>query len=197
MRWLTTWWVGWWFASLNGLLYGDAISHPAERIFSLKLLELSWSILIQELVEWEEATTHADLDIVLFDFDGNSLGSELVHTFSFAHEHNLQLLPIRVVVNIFGQLLVNGVSFDWDVDSDTGLKVDNVGAQLFDLVLLVFQLLQHVKLCGLRIVEFLFELNNVRRCTLKLFLQLTLGHLHRIVVSFPRTDLHLNVFLLL
>ena len=41
------------------------------------------------------------------------------------------------------------------------------------------------------------ELNNVRRCTLKLFLQLTLGHLHRIVVSFPRTDLHLNVFLLL
>ena len=105
-------------------------------------------------------------------------------------------MPIRVVVNIFGQLLVNGVSFDWDVDSDTGLKVDNVGAQLFDLVLLVFQLLQHVKLCGLRIVEFLFELNNVRRCTLKLFLKFSFGCLHRVVVLVPHCKLCFDIFFL-
>ena len=105
-------------------------------------------------------------------------------------------MPIRVVVNIFGQLLVNGVSFDWDVDSDTGLKVDNVGAQLFDLVLLVFQLLQHVKLCGLRIVEFLFELNNVRRCTLKLFLKFSFGSLQRGVVLRFHFELLFNIFFL-
>ena len=92
---------------MDGLLDGNPVSHPAEWILSLKLLKLSWSILIQELIKREEATTHADLDIVLFDFDRNSFGSELVHTFGFAHEHNFQLLPIRVVVNIFSQLLVD------------------------------------------------------------------------------------------
>ena len=70
-------------------------------------------------------------------------------------------------------------------------------ALIFDIELSILQLLQHVELRGLRIVEFLFKLNDVGRCTLKLFLQLRFGHLHRVMMSLPRPKLHFDVLFLL
>ena len=189
-------------APLDSLLNGDPVGHPAEWVLSLELLELSWSVLVQELVEREEAATHADLDVVLFDLDHNPLGAELVNSLRFTHEHDFEFLAIRVVIDILGELFVSWIVFDGNVDRNAGLQIDDVLVEHVNLVLVVldfelrvFQLLEHVKLGRLRIIEFLFELHDVRRGTLKLFLEFGLGHLDCVVVCFPCAELLLNIIL--
>jgi len=189
-------------AALDSLLNGNPVGHPAEWVLSLELLELSWSVLVQELVEREEAATHADLDVVLFDLDHNPLGAELVNSLRFTHEHDFEFLAVRVVIDILGELFVCWVVFDGNVDCNAGLQIDdvlvehvNLALVVLDFELRVFQLLEHVKLGRLRIIEFLFELHDVRRGTLKLFLEFSFGHLDCVVVCFPCAELLLNIIL--
>jgi hypothetical protein len=52
--------------------------------------------------------------------------SELVDTVTLTHEHNLQLLAIWEVIDVFSQLAVDCVSLQWNVNSDASLKIDDV-----------------------------------------------------------------------
>ena len=112
---------------------GDLLVETFERVLTLQFLELDRSVLVEELVDGEVASAYSDVDLVLLDLDGHSLSAELVDALSLSHEHDLQLLPVREVVDVLSQTLVNGISFDRDVDSDARLKVDDVLLQGLDL----------------------------------------------------------------
>jgi len=189
--------------ALDRFLNGNPVSHPAEWVLPLKLLELSWSVLVQKLVERKESTTYTDLDVVLFNFDHDSLSTKLVDSLRFSHKHNFEFLAIRVVINVLGELFVGWIVFHWNVDRDTRFQVDDVLMQHVDLVLpfldfelRIFQLLEHIQLGGLGVVEFFLELHYVRRCTLELFLEFCFGHLNRVVVCLPCAKLVLNIIFL-
>ena len=58
LLWALGWWGrgsdrGWFFSTVwgNHLLHGDSLREALQRISSLKLLELCWSVLIQELID--------------------------------------------------------------------------------------------------------------------------------------------------
>ena len=102
--------------ALNCLLEGNPVGHPAHGVLTLELLELSWGVLVQELIQGQEAATDADLDLVLDALDHDALGAELIDTFGLTHEHDLKLLAVRVIVYVLRKLLVNWVVLHGDVD---------------------------------------------------------------------------------
>ena len=143
------------------------------RILSLKFLALYRSVLVKELVNVEPATTNTNMNLIsLFQFHSNALGTELVDTLLLSHEHDLQLITVRVVVDVLCQLLVDHIALLWDVYSDTCLKIDNVLTKLltltlqaFDIRLVVLHLTKHVQLLLLWLEEFLLKLIYVGWCT--------------------------------
>ena len=181
---------------------GHTVGHPTHWVLAFENLELRGSVLIKELVDGEEATTNLDLDLVPGALYEDTLGAELVDALGLAHEHDFQLLAVGVVVDVLRQLLVDHVVLHGDVDGNARLQVDDVLAELVNLIaglgqprLVVLHLLQHFKLCLLRFVVFLLELADVGRSALKLDLKLLLGFLHAIVVCPPHVALILNVSL--
>ena len=103
----------------NCFLDGNFLTESLQRVLSLELLELSRRVLIQELVQGEVAAANSDFDVVLLDLDSDSLGSKLVDALRLAHEHNLELGPLGVVVDEFSELSVDWVLLDWNVNSDS------------------------------------------------------------------------------
>ncbi len=146
---------------MDGLLKGDTVRHATHRVLALENLKLRGSVLVQELVDGKEATTDLDLDLVSGTLDEDALGAELVDTFGLAHEHDLQLLAVGVVIDVLRQLLVDLVVLHWNVDGDARLQVDDVLAQRVNLSLVILHLLQHFELRLLRLVVFLLELTDV------------------------------------
>ena len=104
--------------SQEGLLEGNTVRHSAHRVLTFEFLKLSWSVLVEELVQGEVAAADSDLNLVTNASDHHSLGAKLVSAFGLAHKHDLQLLSVRVVVDVLSQFLVDGVVLDRDVDSD-------------------------------------------------------------------------------
>ena len=66
------------------------------------LLKFDWRVLLEELIDREITSANSDFDIVLLDLDSAPLRAELVDTFRLAHKHNLQLVAIRIVVDVLG-----------------------------------------------------------------------------------------------
>ena len=122
------------FSALDSFLKGDAVGHAAHWVLSLKLLQLSWRVLVKELIQRQEATSDTDLDLILDALNHDALGTELVDSLRLTHEHDLELLPVWVVVDVLSQLLVDHIVFDRDVNSDTRFKVDDILAQLLNLI---------------------------------------------------------------
>ena len=90
------------FTALDSLLKGNTVCHAAHRVLTLKLLKLSWCVLVKELIQREEATTYADLDLIFDTLDHDTLGTKLVNSLGFTHEHDLELLPVWVVIDVLG-----------------------------------------------------------------------------------------------
>ena len=107
--------------ALNRLLDRNLLSKPLQWIAPLNLLELNRRMLVQELVNAHVATAHTDLNLVFLDTNVDFLGTELVYTLCLAHEHQLQLVAIWVVVDELCHLLVDLIALDWHVDSDSCL----------------------------------------------------------------------------
>lgn len=126
----------------NCLLDGDFLAEPLQWIFSLKLFELGGCVLIQELIERKVAAANSDLDIIFLDFDCYSLGAELVYAFGLAHEHDLQLLSLGVVIDELGEFAIDWVLSYWNVDGNSLLEVNDVLLESVDLQLRIFELLQ-------------------------------------------------------
>jgi len=110
----------------SSLLHRHLLVETFEGIVTLKLLKLNGSVLIKELINRQVTSTDTDVDLVSVNSDGDSLGAELVNTIALTHEHNLQLLAVREVVNVLCKAFVNGVALDWDVDSNARLQVNDV-----------------------------------------------------------------------
>ena len=126
----------------------------------------------------------------------DTLGAELIRALSLTHKHDLELLPIGVVVDVLSELLVNSVVLHWNVDGDARLQIDDVLAQRLNFALIVLHLLEHLELRGLRLVVFVFKLLDVGGGTLKLGLQLSLAGFHAIVMGLPHVALLFNIALL-
>ena len=127
----------------------------------------------------------------------------MIDSLRLAHEHNFELLTVWVVIDVLRKFLISRISLHRNVNGYAGFQIDDILLErvdlviaILDLVFSILQLLQHVKLRGLRVVEFLFELNDVRRCTLKLFLEFSLGSLQRDMVLRFHFELLFDIFFL-
>ena len=151
---------------------GDLLAEPFERVLSLQLLQLDWSVLIQELVQRQVSAAHTNLDIVLLYLDSDPLGTELVDAFGLAHKHDFKLGSLGIVVDELCELAVDHVVFHGDVDGYSLLQINDVLLQRLDFNLGVLQLLQQFQTDLVTLVHFLLHLDDVVRCILKFVLQL-------------------------
>jgi len=143
-------------ALAGGVLDGGGLAESSEGVLTGKLLELNGGVLVKELIDGEVTSTNTDVDLVLVNSDGDSLGTELVNTVGLSHEHDLQLLSVGEVVDVLGKSDVNGVSLDWDVDGDAGLQVNDVLLQGVNLELSGLKALEELNLGGADLEELNF-----------------------------------------
>jgi hypothetical protein len=80
------------------------------------------------------------VNLILVDSDVDSLGTELIDSFTFSHEHDLQSGSLWVVVNVLSELLIDEVILDRDVYGDSLLELDNVLLECFDFGFSILQL---------------------------------------------------------
>ena len=187
--------------ALDGLLEGYPVGHTAHWVFSLQFLKLNWRILVQKFVQRKITATNFDLDLVADTAHPDTLSAELIDTFSLPHEHDLQLLPIRIVIDVLSQLQIDLIALDWDVHRiGSLLKVNDDLTELVNLVIgfvklafVLLHLLEHLKLSLLRLIELLLKLADIGRGTLKLNLQIPLARLHTVMVLFPHISLLFNI----
>ena len=168
----------------------DFFAESLQRVHPVQFFKLSRSVLIQELVDGEEATTDLDLDLSTLDFDHDLAGTELVDALRLSHEHDLQLLAIRVVVDILRKVSVDRVSLDRDVDSDARLHVQDVLLESLNLDLEpadAFEQLQARLVC---LEASGFDLQDVVRGDLQFPLQVLLVVQQALVLAFE-----LSIFL--
>ena len=114
------------FTARDSLLESNLVAELLERISALQLLQLYRSVLVQELVDREEPTADSDLDFIFLNPDSNLLRPELVHSRALPHEHNLQLVSIRVVVDKLSHLHVHRIVFHRNVYRDASLQFNDV-----------------------------------------------------------------------
>ena len=121
----------------DSLLDGNPLTDSFQRVSTLVFLKLSWSILVQKLVDWEVAASNLDLNGATLDFDHYSTWTKLIDSFGLAHEHHLQLLTIRIVVDVLWKFHIYRVCLKRDVDSNARLEIKDVLLQCIDFILKV------------------------------------------------------------
>lgn len=126
-------------------LYGNPLAEALQRVIALKTFELSWRVLVQELVNGEVATTDLDNDLASLDLDEHALRAKFVHAFRLPHEHDLEFFAIRIVVYVLSKLGVDGVSPDRDVDRNARFQIENVRLKRLDLGFEVSNLLEELQ----------------------------------------------------
>lgn len=107
--------------SLETLTDAHLLVEASHGVLALKLLQLFRGVLVKELINAQEAATDTNIDLVIIDLYHDALGTKLVDTLTFTHKHNLQLLALRVVVNVLSDLLIDLVILDGDVNSNSRL----------------------------------------------------------------------------
>ena len=98
--------------------------------------------MVQELVDGQVATTDLDNDLASLDLDEHALRAKFVNAFRLPHEHDLELLAIRIVVNVLSKLGVDIVRLDWDVDSNARFEIENISLKRLNFGLKVSDLLK-------------------------------------------------------
>ena len=151
-------------ARVERLLHGHALVHSAQRVPSLEPGQLCRRVLVQELVHREETAAHLDLDLVLLHADAHLLLPKLVHALRLAHEHDLQLLAVRVVVDILGQLVVDGGAFDGDVDGNACLQINDVLLQRLALILFIAKTSEQLKGGLVGLIALVLKTGNICGC---------------------------------
>jgi hypothetical protein len=149
--------------------------------------------LIQELIKGKISSSNSDLDIVLFNLDSNSLGTKLVNTFRLSHEHDLEFGSFRVVVDELGELSVNGIILDWDVNSNSLFQVNDVLLKSFNFNLSILELFQKLKRSLVGLVHFFLQGNDIVGGLVKIVLNLLLLLDERGIVLLASNKLGLNI----
>ena len=129
-------------AILNAFCQGQLSCKLLQRVSPLDLLELDSHVLVQELVDCEVSTTDADLKLSLHYANLDPLGTILVLASRFTHEHKLEFVAIREVVDEVRQFAIDGVLHDWDVYSDLLLQVDTVDFKSVYFLSLILDLVE-------------------------------------------------------
>ena len=97
--------MNWWRLNTEAVAYRflhcDLVCKFLEWISSLKFAKFVWSVLLEELVDREVATSDFNLDFATLDPYHDSLLSKLINARWFAHKHDFHLLMVKIV-NIFG-----------------------------------------------------------------------------------------------
>ena len=163
------------------------LTESLQRIGSLQSLELGRSILVQKLIDREEASANLNLNLASLNFDHDFASSKLIDTFRLAHKHDLELLSVWVVVNILGQLLISLIVLHRNVNCNPLLHGQNVCLESLhvDLVSLLFfsQLLKHLKRQLVSLKASLLNLNDVVSRNLNLPLELLLVIQKRLILA--------------
>ena len=115
-----------------------------------------------------------DQNLASLYLHADTLGAELVNSVRLAHEHDLELVTVGVVVDVLCEFSVNRVGLDRNVDSNTSFKVDDVGLKSFDFSLKVFHLLQQLKTSAVGFEALCLDTLNVSGCSLQLSLKFVL-----------------------
>ena len=97
-----------------------------ERIPSLQLLKFHRSVLIKELIDAKVTSSDPDLDLVLLNAHIDSFRAKGVSAIALTHEHNLQFVSVWVVIDELSHFMVDLITLDWHIDSNSCLKIDNV-----------------------------------------------------------------------
>ena len=93
---------------------------------SVESCKLSRRVLIDEFVDGKVTSANLDRDFSTVNLDTDTTGSKLIDALRLSHEHDLELLLVRIVVDVFSQLRVNRVSLHWYVDRNSLLDVDEL-----------------------------------------------------------------------
>ena len=160
----------------DDFLDGNTLAHPLKWILALQLLELSWRVLIQELVDAEVASTNLDQDLAALDLDAHSLLTKLVDTLRLAHKHDLKFAALGIVVDVIAQSFVHSIRLNRDVNGNAGLKINNV-------LLKVLDLLEELKTSLIRLEALVLDLLNIVRSFLELDLQLSLFRVDLLILA--------------
>ncbi len=97
---------------------GNFFAEPLKGIPTLELLQFLGSVLVQKFIDGEVTASDLDHDLVSGDLDVDATRAEFVDTLLFSHEHDLKFLAVRVVVDVLGELFVDGAVLCWNVDGD-------------------------------------------------------------------------------
>ena len=160
----------------DDFLDGNTLAHPLKWILALQLLQLSWRVLIQELVDAEVASTNLDQDLAALDLDAHSLLTKLVDTLRLAHKHDLKFAALGIVVDVIAQSFVHSIRLNRDVNCNAGLKINNV-------LLKVLDLLEELKTSLIRLEALVLDLLNIVRSFLELDLQLSLFRVDLLILA--------------
>ena len=129
-------------AILDTFRQGQLSRKLFQRVSSLDLLKLDSHVLVQELVDCEVSSTDADLKLSLHYANLDPFGTILVLACRFTHEHKLEFVAIREVVDEVSQFAIDGILHDWDVHSDLLLQVDTVDFKSVYFLSLILDLVQ-------------------------------------------------------
>lgn len=129
-------------AILNALRQGQLSRKLLQRVSPLDLLELDSHVLVQEFVDCEVSTTNADLKLSLHYANLDPLCTILVFASRFTHEHKLEFVAIREVVDKVRQFAIDRIIHDWDVYSDFLLQVDAVDFKSVYFLSLILDLIE-------------------------------------------------------
>jgi len=88
--------------ALHSCLDGYSLTEAVHWVLALKFLKLCRCVLVKEFVNGEETSTNTDVNLVLVDSDVDFLGTELVDTLRLSQEHDLELGPLWVIVDVLG-----------------------------------------------------------------------------------------------
>ena len=144
--------------TFNGFSDGDLLRKPLERVSPLKLLQLQRRVILQELVDAHVAASHSNKKLAFRLAYLDPFRAEFVDAGALAQEHDLQLLPVRVVIHKIRQFHIDRVILDGHIDGHFGLEIDGVDAQRLNLRLLVPDLLKQLQALLVGLVDAIFEL---------------------------------------
>ena len=83
-------------------------------------------MLIKELIDAKVASSDPDLDLVLLNAHIDSLRAKGVSAIALTHEHNLQLVSVRVVIDELCHFVVDLITLDWHINGNSSLEIDYV-----------------------------------------------------------------------
>ena len=146
---------------------------------SFDFVNLQRRVLFDELFDTHEAAPNFNVHLIAFlHFYINAALAELVNALGLAYKENLQLAALRVLVEEGAQAFVYCVLLPANVDG-------TVVVELLDLLLAALELLDELQAHGLRLEQFLLQLNDllVQSGVVFLYSFFRFAHLFELVVQ--------------